>query len=54
MLEMFELAAEKGIKSWVEEIPISREGLQQAMGKLKNSSVRYRSCMTGYDEAFGN
>lgn len=54
MLEMFELAAKKGITSWVEEIPISREGLQQAMSKLEKSSVRYRSCMVGYDKAFGN
>lgn len=52
MLEMLDLAAEKGITSWVEEIPISREGLQEAMDKLKNSSVRYRSCMVGYDKAF--
>ena len=53
MLEMLQLAADKGITSWVEEIPISREGLQQAMEKLQKSSVRYRSCMVGYDKAFG-
>lgn len=53
MLEMFDLVAEKGIKSWAEEIPLSKEGLQQAMGKLADSSVRYRSCMVGYDEVFG-
>ena len=53
MLEMFQLASEKGIKSWVEEIPISKEGLQQAMQKLEKSSVRYRSCMVGFDKAFG-
>jgi alcohol dehydrogenase (NADP+) len=53
MLEMLELASEKGIKSWVEEIPISKEGLQEAMQKLQKSSVRYRSCMVKFDEAFG-
>ena len=53
MLEMLDMAASKGIKSWVEEIPISREGLQKAMDKLQKSSVRYRSCMVGYDKAFG-
>jgi alcohol dehydrogenase (NADP+) len=52
MLEMFQLASEKGITSWVEEIPLSTEGLQQAMQKLEKSSVRYRSCMVGYDKAF--
>ena len=54
MLEMLQLAADKGIKSWVEEIPLSKEGLQKAMDNLKTSSVRYRSCMVNYDEAFGN
>ncbi|KAH6897145.1 chaperonin 10-like protein [Thelonectria olida] len=54
MLEMLQLAADKGIKSWVEEIPISREGLQKAMENLRTSKVRYRSCMVGYDEAFSS
>jgi alcohol dehydrogenase (NADP+) len=53
MLEMLDLAATKGIHSWVEKIPISKEGLQQAMNRLADSSVRYRSCMVGYEEAFG-
>ncbi|KAH6998891.1 chaperonin 10-like protein [Ilyonectria robusta] len=53
MLEMLQLAADQGIKSWVEEIPISKEGLQKAMHNLETSSVRYRSCMVGYEEAFG-
>ncbi|UZP43729.1 hypothetical protein NXS19_011541 [Fusarium pseudograminearum] len=53
MLEMLQLAADKGLKSWIEEIPISTKGLQQAMQALEKSSVRYRSCMTNYDEAFG-
>ncbi|KAI5456167.1 chaperonin 10-like protein [Mariannaea sp. PMI_226] len=50
MLEMFQLAADKGIKSWVGEILMSREGLQKAMDKLKTSSLRYRTCMTNYKE----
>ena len=53
VLEMLDLAAVKGIKSWVKEIPISKEGIQQAIGALEDSSVRYRSCLVGYDEAFG-
>lgn len=52
MLEMLSLAAEKGLNSWVEEIPISKEGLQEAMKKLEKSSVRYRSCMVDFDKAF--
>jgi alcohol dehydrogenase (NADP+) len=53
MLEMLQLAADKNINSWVEEIPLSKEGLQQAMNNIAKSSVRYRSCMVGYDKAFG-
>lgn len=53
MLEMFQVASEKGITSWVEEIPLSKEGLQQAMQKIEKSSVRYRSCMVGYEDVFG-
>ena len=52
MLEMFQLAADKGIHSWVEEIPISKEGLVEAMNKIKEGRARYRSCMTQYDKAF--
>lgn len=53
MLEMLDLAASEGIKSWVEEIPILKQGLQKAMKNLENHTVRYRSCMVAYDEAFG-
>lgn len=52
MLEMLQLAADQEIHSWVEEIPISKEGLQKAMENLRTSKVRYRSCMVGYEEAF--
>ena len=52
MLEMLQLAADKGLKSWVEEIPISTQGLKQAMDKLQNNTVRYRSCMTDFEKAF--
>lgn len=52
MLEMLRLAADKGVESWTEEIPISKEGLQKAMNKLETHTVRYRSCLTGFDKAF--
>ncbi|KAF4119289.1 alcohol dehydrogenase (NADP+) [Geosmithia morbida] len=52
MLEMLQLAADKDITTWVEEIPMSREGLQKAMEKLEKSSVRYRTCMVAFDKAF--
>ena len=52
MLGMLELAAAKGIRSWVKTIPISRDGIQKAIENLQNSGVRYRSCLIAYDEAF--
>ncbi|KAB5569970.1 chaperonin 10-like protein [Coniochaeta sp. 2T2.1] len=52
-LEMLQLAADKGIKTWVEEKPISEEGLKEIMQKMKKSDVRYRFCMTNYEEQFG-
>jgi alcohol dehydrogenase (NADP+) len=53
VLAMLKLAAEKGIESWVEEIPISAEGLKTALTRLHNNDVRYRFTLTGYDECFG-
>lgn len=52
-LEMLQLAADKGIKTWVEEEPISEQGLKGVMQRLKKNHVRYRFCMTNYEEAFG-
>lgn len=52
-LEMLNLAAEKKLWTWVEKIPISADGLKQAMQGVEASKVRYRYCMTGYEEAFG-
>jgi len=52
-LEMLQLAADKGIKTWVQEIPISKEGLKEALSKLEHHDVRYRFCMTNYEDVFG-
>lgn len=53
VLAMLKLADEKKIESWVEEIPISKEGLKIALTRMKKTDVRYRFTMTGYDECFG-
>lgn len=53
MLSMLKLAEEKGIKSWVEEVPISAENLGTAVSRLKKNDVKYRFTLTGYDKAFG-
>ncbi|KAI1337894.1 alcohol dehydrogenase-like protein [Xylariaceae sp. FL0016] len=53
MLDMFKLAADKGIKSWVEEVPISADNLSKTVQRLHKNDVRYRFAMTDYDKAFG-
>ncbi|OAA74510.1 oxidoreductase [Akanthomyces lecanii RCEF 1005] len=53
MLEMLQLMADRKLPSWVERIPLSKEGLQEAFGKLETNKARYRSCMTNYDDQFG-
>ena len=52
-LEMLQLAADKGIKSWVEECPISDKNLATIMTRLRKNDVRYRFCMTRYEDQFG-
>ncbi|KAL1297622.1 hypothetical protein AAFC00_006180 [Neodothiora populina] len=53
MLAMFELASKQNIKSWVETIDISEEGLKTALERLAKNDVRFRFCLTGFDKAFG-
>jgi alcohol dehydrogenase (NADP+) len=53
VLQMLDLAAEKGIESWVEEIPISKEGLKEALTRLKANDVKYRFTLTDYEKQFG-
>jgi alcohol dehydrogenase (NADP+) len=53
VLAMLDLAAEKGIKAWVEEMPISAEALKTAVTRLHKNDVRYRFTMTEYDKCFG-
>lgn len=51
-LEMLKLAADKGVKPAVEEIPISEKGCETALTRCDNGDVRYRFVFTKYDEAF--
>ncbi|KAI0025011.1 alcohol dehydrogenase-like protein [Xylariomycetidae sp. FL0641] len=52
-LDMLRLAADRGIKSWVESVPLSAENLTQTMLRLQKNDVRYRFTMTDYDKVFG-
>lgn len=54
MEEMFALASKQNIKSWVETIPLSEEGLKEAFERVyKNDRVRYRFTMVDFDKQFG-
>ncbi|KAE8145637.1 hypothetical protein BDV25DRAFT_164221 [Aspergillus avenaceus] len=53
MLQMLQLAADKGLRGWVEELQIGEEGLKEAMLRMKKGDVHYRFTMTGYDKVFG-
>ena len=52
-LAMLQLAADKGIRTWVEEFPLSDKSLAEVMQKLQRNEVRYRFCMTNYADQFG-
>lgn len=52
MLEMLQLAADKGIKSWVETVPISAENLAKTLQRLQKNDVHYRFTMVDYDKQF--
>lgn len=54
MLDMLQLAAEKGLGGWVEEIKISKNNLKEAIARMKKGDVHYRFTMTGYEEAFSH
>lgn len=53
VLAMLQLAADKGVESWVEEIDIGFDGLKTALTRLHNNDVKYRFTLTGYDKIFG-
>lgn len=52
MLAMLKLAAEKGIKSWVEMVPISAENLSTTVQRLHKNDVKYRFTMVDYEKEF--
>lgn len=51
-LDMLKLAAEKGVRPMVEEIPISEANCEVALTRCNNGDVRYRFVFTKFDEAF--
>lgn len=51
-LKMFEIAAAKNVKPWIQTIPISEEGVHKALTSVDSGDVRYRYVLTGFEEAF--
>lgn len=52
MNDMLRLAAEKGIRAWVEKIDISEKGLEQVVERVKENKVHYRFSLVGFDKAY--
>ncbi|KAK9334268.1 hypothetical protein V1521DRAFT_375245, partial [Lipomyces starkeyi] len=52
ILYMLNLAAEKGIKPWVEIIPVGEGGCGTALKRCHDNSVKYRVTLVDYDNAF--
>ncbi|CUM65858.1 uncharacterized protein PRCAT00003507001 [Priceomyces carsonii] len=52
MFEMLNLAAEKGVKTWVETIPISESGVKKGLEKTLHNDVRYRVALIDFDKQF--
>ncbi|KAG5923430.1 hypothetical protein E4U42_004961 [Claviceps africana] len=53
MEALLQLAADKGVRPWVEVMKISEENCQAAFEAQKENKFRYRCTLAGYDEAFG-
>ncbi|KAK6463733.1 alcohol dehydrogenase, class V [Scheffersomyces coipomensis] len=50
--ELLQLYADKGLKPWIEKVPISEEGVHQVVTRCHKSDVRYRFVLTDYDKFF--
>ncbi|OAQ98841.1 hypothetical protein LLEC1_06048 [Akanthomyces lecanii] len=53
MEALLKLAAEKGVKPWVEVMPISEKSCGEAFELQKANKFRYRCTLAQFDEAFG-
>ncbi|OAA73332.1 NADP-dependent alcohol dehydrogenase C [Cordyceps fumosorosea ARSEF 2679] len=53
MEALLKLAAEKGVRPWVEKMPISAESCGKAVEMQRDNKFRYRCTLTSFDEAFG-
>lgn len=52
IIQMLDLAAQKNIKPWIENIPISTVGISEALRRADSGDVRYRFVLTDYHKTF--
>ncbi|GMM36402.1 NADP-dependent alcohol dehydrogenase [Saccharomycopsis crataegensis] len=52
MRDLLQLCADKDIKPWIEEIPISEQGTHEALTRADNGDVRYRFVLTDFEKEF--
>lgn len=53
MEALLRLAADKGIRPWVETVDVSEDGCRRAVERLHDNNVAYRFTLVGFDKAFG-
>lgn len=54
MLAMLDLAANNKINSWIQTVPISKDGCAEVVKNVNDNKVRYRYVLTDFDKEFGN
>lgn len=52
MIEMFKLAIDKGIRPWVEVLPMSQENCKLGLEKCHYNKCKYRVALTDIDKCF--
>ncbi|PHH65695.1 hypothetical protein CDD81_1781 [Ophiocordyceps australis] len=52
MEELLQLAADRGIRPWVETVDISEQGCKEVVERVRENKVHYRLTLTGFDKAF--
>lgn len=50
--DMLELAAENGVKPWIETVPINESNCETVLNRFEKGDVRYRFVLTNFDQAF--
>lgn len=52
MIDMLNLAAEKGIKTWHEDLKVNEDAVSEALTRCHDNDVRYRFVLTDFESQF--